>query len=371
MVETHSDSVSVQMMRPPCGELPRVRRDLGIRFAVRGLYWAWLRGNAFKPSLSSSIVHHAQSGGPASFIDDRDWPVSWRAFIARGAPWGFPPLQRAQLVELACLEPLAKGLHITHWSSVDLAEQAVADGIIPMISPRTIRRILKAVDLQPHRTRYWKTARVDAQFKDRAEKVLWCYSPAARLAEQGLWTVCVDECPNHQVLERHPLRRALPGSIEQQEFEYLRHGTVNLLLFLIVHSGQMEIVTEARKDAAHYIEALRAFRRCHPTLKGVFLIHDGDPSHTAHATQQYLANDPDHWWRSRHTPVHASWLNQAEILINNFSAHYLKRQSWTSQEAFIEHIQASGLEYNDRYAKPVEWTWTNQKMRQWFEKHTK
>jgi hypothetical protein len=27
-------------------------------------------------------------------------------------------------------------------------------------------------------------------------------------------------------------------------------------------------------------------------------------------------------------------------------------------------------EYNDRYAKPIEWTWTNHKMRRWFEKHT-
>src|SRR5947209_13814249 len=26
------------------------------------------------------------------------------------------PVQRAQIVELACLEPIAKGLHITHWS---------------------------------------------------------------------------------------------------------------------------------------------------------------------------------------------------------------------------------------------------------------
>jgi hypothetical protein len=272
-------------------------------------------------------------------------------------------------VQLACLEPIAKGLHITHWSSQDLAWQAVADGIVPTISARTIRRILNAVDLQPHRTRYWKTARLDEQFKQRAEKVLWCYSNASRLAERGLWTICVDESPNPQVLERHPLRRAIPGSIEQQEFEYTRHGTVNLLLFLIVHSGQMEVVIEPRKDAEHYIAALRQFRQRHQALNGVFLIHDGDPSHTAHDTQRYLADDADHWWRSRHTPVHASWLNQAEILIHHFSHHYLKRQSWTSREAFIEHVLASGPEYNRRYAHPIEWTWTNHKMRQWFAKH--
>jgi hypothetical protein len=43
-----------------------------------------------------------------------------------------------QIVELACLEPVAKGLHITHWSSDDLAYQAMAHGIMARISPRTV-----------------------------------------------------------------------------------------------------------------------------------------------------------------------------------------------------------------------------------------
>src|SRR5436305_13217960 len=94
----------------------------------------------------------------------------------------FPPLQRARIVELACLEPIAEGLHITHWTSQDLARQAVADGIVDAISPRTVRQVLKDVDLQPHRTRSWKTSRLDEQFKGRAEQVLWCYANAERLA---------------------------------------------------------------------------------------------------------------------------------------------------------------------------------------------
>jgi transposase len=79
------------------------------------------------------------------------------------------PVQRAQIVELACLEPIAKGLHITHWSSEDLATQAVEDGIVPALSSATVRRILHDVDLQPHRTRYWKTARLDTRFKERGK----------------------------------------------------------------------------------------------------------------------------------------------------------------------------------------------------------
>jgi hypothetical protein len=288
--------------------------------------------------------------------------------LASGVPRRFPPLQRAQIVELACLEPIAEGLHITHWTSQDLARQAVADGIVPHISPRTVWQILHDVDLQPHRTRYWRTTRLDARFKERAEKVLWCYGNAWRLAQDGLWTVAVDEIPNFQVLERQPLRRAVPGSIEQQEFEYTRHGTVNLLLFLIVHTGRMEVAVEATKDAEHYIRELRAFHRRHRGLKGLYLIQDGDPSHTSGETAVYWSGCRG-WWRPRFTPAHASWLNQAELLVGTFEGRYLKRDSWASREELIEHVLVSAPEYNRRYAHPFEWTWTNQRMRQWFAKH--
>ena len=305
---------------------------------------------------------------PAAATNTWGCPASWAHPRDRDVRSRFPPLQRAQIVELACLEPVAEGLHITHWTSEDLARQAVADGIVPAISERTVRRILHDVDLQPHRTRYWRTARLDAQFKQRAEKVLWCYANADRLAKQGYCVICADEIPNHQILERHPIRRSIPGSIEQQEFEYTRHGTVNILNFLIVHSGLMEAACIETKDAMHYIEELKRFRNRHHHLRGVYLVHDGDPSHTARLTQEYLRSCRG-WWRSRFTPAHASWLDQAEILNNAFGYHYLRRGSWTNREEFIAHIAASWPEYNERYAHPVEWTWTNQKMRRWFAEH--
>jgi transposase len=278
------------------------------------------------------------------------------------------PVQRAQIVELACLEPVARGLHITHWTSADVARQAMADGIVSGISARTVRNILADVDLQPHRTRYWKTARLDARFKERAEQVLWCYGNAARLADQGIWVVCVDEIPTFQVLERDPIRRAIPGSIEQQEFDYTRHGTANMLVFLAVHSGLMELVFLAQNDTKHYVPELELFRKHHKELREVFLIQDGGPSHIAGDTQRYFAKSRG-WWKPRYTPANASWLNQAEILIHAFKHYYLKRASWRSQVEFKAHVLASWPEYNHRYAHPFEWTWTNYRMRQWFAKH--
>src|SRR5207249_2177806 len=106
----------------------------------------------------------------------------------------------------------------------------------------------------------------------------------------------------------------------------------------------------------------------HRRLKGIFLIQDGDPSHTAGLTQAYF-KDRQHWWRPRFTPVHASWLNQAELLIQAFGSRYLKRTSWPGEDDFIEHLYQAWPEYNRLHARPFDWCWTNHKMRQWFAKH--
>jgi hypothetical protein len=269
---------------------------------------------------------------------------------------------------MACLEPVAEGLHITHWTSQDLAREVVEAGIVSAISARTVQAILSRVNLQPHRTRYWRTSRVDDQFKQRAEKILWCYANAERVARHGIWVVCADEKPNFQILERHPSRPPIPGSIAQREFDYTRHGTVNILFFLIVHTGRMEAVCFDSKSADRYVRELNAFRRRHRHLRGVYLIHDNDSTHTAATTREYLAGSSG-WWRSCHTPVHASWLDEAELLINAFGYRYLRRGSWRSRTEFIDHMAAAWPEYNRLYAHPFEWTWSSPKMRQWAQKH--
>jgi len=80
-----------------------------------------------------------------------------------------------------------------------------------------------------------------------------------------------------------------------------------------VHTGRMEAVCLERNDADHSIEALRGFRSRH-RLRGVYLVHDGGPSHIAAKTAGFFA-DSGGWWRPRETPAHASWLDRAELLI--------------------------------------------------------
>lgn len=250
-----------------------------------------------------------------------------------------------------------------------MAEAVVENGILTTVHYSTIHLILESVDLQPHRTRYWKTARLEESFKERAEQVLWCYEHVERLVGEGYLVVCVDEKPNIQALEREcPTVPARPGLVRRTEFEYIRHGTVNMLFYHYLDNGQMVGHCLPRNDAEHYIHSLDCFRKAHRDAKGVYLIQDNGSSHVAEATQQFFAQEPE-WWRPRYTPPHASWLNQAELLIGAFSRRYLRGGSWNSAEALARHLDASWREYNERYAHPFQWTWSRPKMRKWYYAH--
>lgn len=250
-----------------------------------------------------------------------------------------------------------------------LAETVVEQGILESIHYSSVHLILESVALQPHRNKYWKTARIDEDFKERAERILWCYEHVQRLAADGFLVICVDEKPNIQALERLcPTLPAIPGSVRRMEFEYVRHGTVNMLFYLYVGTGKMVGHCIEKNDAEHYIESLECLRSAHRDAKGVYLIQDNGSSHTAQATKEYFARDPE-WWRPRYTPSHCSWLNQAELLIGAFSKRYLRGSSWSSADELSHHLNASWPEYNQRYARPFEWTWSRPKMREWYSKH--
>ncbi len=266
---------------------------------------------------------------------------------------------------LACCDPLGLGLHMTHWSTRSLAQIATERGLLPAIAHSTVSLILRAADLQPHRSRYWRTPTLNAEFVKRAARVLWCYERAEDLAEKGEIVLCLDEKPNLQVLERRrPTQRMRPGQIERQEFEYIRHGTVNFLVALIVHTGKMRGWCLDRNDGEHLRRVLPQVFSAHRRARRVHLIWDGGPSHTAEETVTWLRRRYPHV-RTLVTPPHASWLNQAELLLRAFSERYLKRGSWKSRQLMLEHLDASWREYNEYFAHPITWSWTRQKMREW------
>lgn len=269
-----------------------------------------------------------------------------------------------EIERVACTEPAVFGRRLTHWDCRSLAEVVVAEGIVDSIHYTTVARLLRAASLQPHRSRYWKTALIDAQFARAAARVLWCYERVEWLHTRGEVVVCVDEKPNLQALGRRcPPQPLRPGQISREEFEYRRHGTVTFLVALDVFDGTMRAVCLDRNDQAHFIRALPRLLRSYHGARRVHLILDNGSSHIAATTQTYLTT----WPRLRYlfTPPHASWLNQAELLLRAFGARYLDHLDVASRCMLIAHLEASWPEYNRHYAHPFSWSWTRRDLRNW------
>ena len=62
-----------------------------------------------------------------------------------GTPATFSAEQICQIVALACQEPVKSERPITHWTSRELADEAIKRGIVSSISPRHLGRFLKSV----------------------------------------------------------------------------------------------------------------------------------------------------------------------------------------------------------------------------------
>ena len=278
---------------------------------------------------------------------------------------GFPPLERARIENLACTQPSDHGLSLTHWSARTLQQEVTKQEILDTIHFRTVARILAAASLQPHRWRYWKTTVWDSSAIRRATRVLWCYERANWLLERGILVVCLDEKPNLQAIERGgPVRALIPGQIEQQEYDYIRHGTVNFLVAMTVHDGRMRSECLERNDGENFRPTVQSLLDRHSQAQGIYLVMDNGPSHIAADTLAMLARR-EPWVRVGFTPPRASWLNQAELLLRAFSARYLDRYHCDSRQRMIEHLAASSDEYNRLWAHRFSWSWTRSQFDDW------
>lgn len=277
----------------------------------------------------------------------------------------FSQTTRQQIEQLACTAPVDVDWQVTHWSSRSLAVAAVEQEIVADIDDRTIGRMLQAARLRPHLWRSWKTTLWDDEAVTRALKILWVYERIAWLWQRGVVVLALDEKPNMQVLERaHPTQLMWPGQMERQEFDYVRHGTVNMLVSLTLHTGHMGLTCLPRNDGEHFRPAVRHFLHPYAWARQICLILDNGPSHTSADTLAFFA-DLAPRVRVLFTPVNATWLNQAESLIEAFSNCYLYRGSWTSKLVMINHLLASRLEYNRCFARPFDWQWTRSDFRFW------
>jgi transposase len=277
-----------------------------------------------------------------------------------GRPRRISALERAAVCALACQLPAATGVPLARWTAPELAAELAAQGLASPISPSSVLRILAEHPIKPWRYQSWIFPR-DPGFAAKATVILDLYQgyyQGTRL-RPGDQVVCVDAKPSIQARARchatAPPGRGRPARVEH---EYERAGALALLAALDVRTGKVFASCPPGTGIAPFMTLIGQVMSHEPYASAprVLVIVDNGSDHRGINAIQRLRNAYPNAIMI-HTPVHASWLNQAEIVFSIVQKKILSPNNF----ATTAQLAAALLAFIDRYnqtARPFNWAFT-------------
>src|SRR4051794_13696018 len=253
-----------------------------------------------------------------------------RGRVGRGV---FPPAQVAEVKALACELPAEQGVPLSRWSSAELAREAVKRGIVARIAAITVWRWLAEDAIRPWNYRSWIFPR-DPRFAARAGPILDLYEgrwEGDRL-EPGDFVVCADEKPSIQArARRHPTVATARGVPVEHEYE--RRGALCYLAAWDTRRAKIFDRCAPKDGIAPFDALIDQFMSAEPyrSAQRVFVIVDNGSAHRGQRSIDRLQGARKNLVLV-HTPVHASWLNQAEIYFSVTQRKVLQRNDFSDPD---------------------------------------
>ena len=277
-----------------------------------------------------------------------------------GRPRRISELTRAAVVALACQLPAATGVPLSHWTGPELLAEVTRAAPDENLSASSVLRILAEHPVKPWQYRSWISPR-DPDFEARAAVILDLYQGyyhGTRL-QPGDRILSVDAKPSIQARGRcRPTIPAARGTPARVEHEYVRHGALALLAALDVHTGKVFAATPATTGITPFMDLMSQVMS-RPEYKGaprVFVIVDNGSDHRGQTAADRLRNAYPNTIMI-HTPVHASWLNQIEIVFSIVQKKVLTPNDFPGLGTLSYALLAFVNRYN-RTARPFNWKFT-------------
>jgi transposase len=281
-----------------------------------------------------------------------------------GRPPVFTAADRAEAVALACALPAETGVPLSRWSCPELARELAARCQVA-VSASTVRRWLAADALKPWQHRSWISVR-DPEFATKAARVLDLYA--------GIWdgrplggndyVICADEKTSIQARCRcHPALPPGKARAMRVEHDYRRGGALAYLAAWDVRRAQVIGRCEPTTGITPFSQLVKQVMTAEPYASAdrVFWIVDNGSSHRGAASIRRMAKA---WPNAHliHLPVHASWLDQAEIYFSVVQRKVVNPNDFTDLDQIRDRLAAFETRYN-AIARPFNWKFTRPDLR--------
>ena len=272
----------------------------------------------------------------------------------------FTPVQIAQVKAVACTPPKDADQPLSRWSCPELAQQAVRAGICESISASTVRRWLSEDALKPWQYQSWIFI-TDPDFQPKAQRVLDLYQRVwdGKPLGPNEYVISADEKTSIQARCRcHPTLPPGKARMMRVNHDYHRRGAVAYLAAYDVHRGKLHGRCEDTTGIAPFARLVEQVmtREPYKSADRVFWVVDNGSSHRGQ-TAIHRLTDRFPTAVMVHTPVHASWLNQIEIVFSIAQRKVLSPKDFHDVDDVIKRLSAFETRYNQA-AKPFKWKFT-------------
>jgi transposase len=287
-----------------------------------------------------------------------EWPRS-------GQPAKLTGEDEALLIAIACTD--APTGH-EHWTMRLLSDKLVELQMVESISPSTVWNVLNKHEVKPWLKEQWCIAQIDGQYVARMEDLLDLY---AKPYDPAYPVICFDERPCQLLGDKVAPLPTEPGQPKREDCHYERHGTAALLVAVEPLSGQRFVQVRSHRTKQDYAEFMAALSSRYPEAESIRLVQDNLNTHTQGAFYEWFAPAEARALATKfefhYTPIHASWLNMAEIELAALAKGCLDRRIPTI-ELLEQEVQALVQKRNEACAT-ITWRFTTPHARKKLERH--
>ena len=183
--------------------------------------------------------------------------------------------------------------------------------------------------------------------------------------------LCVDERPCQLIGDRLTPLPMRPGQPKKEDPQYERHGVCCLLIAVEPLAGVRFAQVRLRRTKTDYAEFMQALAAQYPDAERLRVVQDNLNTHTAGSFYQTF--EPETAWALKQrfefhaTPLHASWLNMAEIELSAIARQCLDRRL-ASMEDVEREVLACVKERNELRV-PITWRFTTTDARTTLKRH--